>query len=204
MNEMEPSRGAVRVSKLILITALLVVLVTLGAAQVSSAEGTHPDNATSTPLWYSLVKDSFIGSPGHIPEVLSGTANVPLDVSVPEHTWSSAALMSATVPGILGLNPDVPHNKLRFQPHLPPRLNTVGIRNFHFGSRTLQFTLQRSSSEIELSVANNGKPFELEFVPQLLFSGDRARGSKWKRSSSSLDAGGTRQACLSVFHNSAW
>jgi glycogen debranching enzyme len=55
------------------------------------------------------VKDSFIGSPGHIPEVLSGTANVPLDVSVPEQTWSSAALMTATVRGILGLNPDVPH-----------------------------------------------------------------------------------------------
>jgi ABC-type transporter Mla subunit MlaD len=50
MNEMEPSRGAVWVSKLILITALLVVLVTLGAAQVSSGEGTHPDNATSTPF----------------------------------------------------------------------------------------------------------------------------------------------------------
>jgi hypothetical protein len=97
MNEMEPSRGAVRVSKLILITALLVILVTLGAAQVSSGEGTHPDNATSTPLWYSLVKDSFIGSPGHIPEVLSGS-QCALDVSVPEQTWSSAALMTATVP----------------------------------------------------------------------------------------------------------
>ena len=128
------------------------------------------------PMWYSLVKDSFIGSPGHIPEVLSGTANVPLGVSVPEQTWSSAALMTATVRGILGLDPDVPGNKLRFQPHLPPQLNTVTIHNFRFGSRTLQFTLQHSSSGIELSVANTGEPFDLEFVPQLLFSGDRVRG----------------------------
>lgn len=128
------------------------------------------------PMWYSLVKDSFIGSPGHIPEVLSGTANVPLDVSVPEQTWSSAALMTATVRGILGLDPDVPHNKLRFEPHLPPQLNTVSIHNFRFGSRKVQFTLQRSSSGIELSVANTGEPFDLEFVPQLTFSGDRVRG----------------------------
>jgi glycogen debranching enzyme len=128
------------------------------------------------PMWYSLVNDSFVGSPGHIPEVLSGTANVPLDVSVPEQTWSSAALMTATVRGILGLDPDVPHNKLRFQPHLPPQLNIVSIRNFHFGSRTVQFTLQRSSSGIEVSVVNSGEPFELEFVPQLLFSGDQVRG----------------------------
>lgn len=128
------------------------------------------------PMWYSLVKDSFVGSPGHIPEVLSGTANVPLDVSVPEQTWSSAALMTATVRGILGLDPDVPHNKLRFQPHLPPQLNTVSIRGFRFGSRTLQFTLRRSSSGIELSVVNSGEPFDLEFLPQLLFSGDRLRG----------------------------
>jgi hypothetical protein len=127
-------------------------------------------------MWYSLVKDSFIGSPGHIPEVLSGAANVPLDVSVPEQTWSSAALMTATVRGILGLDPDVPHNKLRFQPHLPPQLNTVSIHNFRFGSRTLQFTLERSSSGIKLSAVNSGEPFELEFVPQLLFSGDRLRG----------------------------
>jgi glycogen debranching enzyme len=128
------------------------------------------------PMWYSLVKDSFIGSPGHIPEVLSGTANVPLDVSVPEQTWSSAALMTATVRGILGLDPDVPHHKLRFQPHLPPQLNTVSIHNFRFGSRILQLTLERSSSGIKLSVVNSGEPFELEFVPQLLFSGDRVRG----------------------------
>jgi len=36
--------------------------------------------------------------------------------------------------------------------------------------------LQRSSSGIELSVANSGEPFDLEFVPQLTFSGDRVRG----------------------------
>jgi hypothetical protein len=65
MNEMEPSRGAVRGSKLVLITALLVSLVTLGAAQASSGEGTHSANATSSPLtWEGTLEHRFLSSVG--------------------------------------------------------------------------------------------------------------------------------------------
>jgi len=129
------------------------------------------------PMWRSLVTDSFLGSPGHIPEVLSGDSYSALDVSVPEQTWSSAALVTATVRGILGLDPDAPHNKLRFEPHLPPGLNSITIRRYRLGSRKIQFTLERSSGGVELSILNSGEAFELQFAPQMSFAGNRIRAS---------------------------
>ena len=124
------------------------------------------------PMWQALVKESFLDSPGHIPEVLSGAAYRALDVAVPEQTWSSAALLTSTVRGVLGLDPDVPHDKLRFEPHLLPQWTRVTLHNYRVGDRRLALMVEASEQEIRLTVVNDGKPLTLEFAPMI--SPDRA------------------------------
>ena len=119
------------------------------------------------PLWQALVKESFLDSPGHLPEVLSGSAYRPLDVAVPEQTWSSAALLTSTIRGILGIDPDAPRDELRFEPHLPLRWTQVAVRNCRLGNRKLAFTLGYSDKEIDLAIVNDGQPFRLEFAPMI-------------------------------------
>src|SRR5262249_13768449 len=108
------------------------------------------------PMWRALVEQSFLDSPGHVPEVLSGASYRVLNVAVPEQTWSSAALLTSTVRGILGLEPNAPNDELRFEPHLPPQWIQVTISNFRLGNRRLKFSIRRSSSEIDLSLINDG------------------------------------------------
>jgi glycogen debranching enzyme len=119
------------------------------------------------PMWQALVRQSFLDAPGHVPEALSGAAPRLLDVSVPEQTWSSAALLTSTVRGILGLDPDTPNDTLRFEPHLPPEWTKVVVNNYRLGERRLSFTLQRRKNEIDLSVVNDGAPFDLAFAPMI-------------------------------------
>ncbi|MGZ4816120.1 MAG: amylo-alpha-1,6-glucosidase [Terriglobales bacterium] len=119
------------------------------------------------PIWQSLIDDSYIDSPGHIPEVLSGAFYRPLDVAVPEQTWSSAALLTATVRGILGLDPDAPNNKLLFEPHLSPQWSHVTVRNFRLGQRRIDITLTRNASNVDIEIANEGDPFQLTFAPMV-------------------------------------
>jgi glycogen debranching enzyme len=123
------------------------------------------------PMWHALVEETFLDSPGHIPEVLSGASYRPLDVSVPEQTWSSAGLLTATVRGILGLDADAPRDTLRFAPHLPPAWTTLTLRNVRLGPRTISLTMQRTAGSITLSVANDGQPFRLEFTPMISGTG---------------------------------
>jgi glycogen debranching enzyme len=129
----------------------------------------HPEQAW--PIWKSLVEDSSLDSPGHMPEVLSGAAFRVLDVSVPQQAFSTAALLNATLHGILGMEPNAPAHELRFAPHLPPQWKQVSITNYPFGGHKLSFTMQRSGDEFDLSVKNDGPPFELECAPMLDGSG---------------------------------
>lgn len=126
------------------------------------------------PMWQALANQSFLDAPGHIPEVLSGATDRPLDVAVPEQTWSSAALMTATVRDLFGLDPDAPHNQLRFEPHLPPQISHLTLRNFRFGPRNLELTLTRDASHVELSVTNDGEPFQLTFAPMVAWKSVQA------------------------------
>jgi glycogen debranching enzyme len=132
---------------------------------LAALEAHRPQQAW--PMWRALVEQSFLESPGHLPEVLSGASYRVLNIAVPEQTWSSAALMTSTVRGILGLEPNAPNGELRFEPHLPPQWTQVTISNFQLGDRNLQFNFRRSSTEIDLSLINDGSPFTLEFAPML-------------------------------------
>jgi len=151
------------------------------------------------PMWRALVKESFLDSPGHIPEVLSGATYRPLDVAVPEQTWSSAALLTSTVRGVLGLDPDVPHDKLRFEPHLLPQWTRVTLQNYRLGDRRLALVIERGEKEIRLTVVNDGEPFTLEFAP--LIGPDRAVSAyvDTKRSTVTVQQGEHDVHALTVF-----
>ena len=129
------------------------------------------------PMWQALVKQSFLDSPGHIPEVLSGATDRPLDVAVPEQTWSTAALVSSTINSIFGLDPDVPRNTLHFAPHLPAQMTHATLRNFAFGQRHLQIILKRDTTHLDLTITNDGEPFQLAFAPMI----------SWKAATASVD-----------------
>lgn len=124
--------------------------------------------ATAWSLWRTLVRLSTYDSPGHLPEVLRGDAPIPQAQSVPEQSWSSAAFLTATIHGLLGLTPDALANQLTFAPHLvETHWPTVTLRNLHLGDRELTLKLISSAGALQLTIDNPGPAFHLAFSPEL-------------------------------------
>jgi glycogen debranching enzyme len=130
------------------------------------------------PLWRSLVEESFTDSPGHVDEVYSGNSFRELDVSVPEQSWSSSALVTATLLGVLGIEPDALNHKVTIAPHLPPSWNWVAVDRLQIGETTLGFRLQRSLTQTKLEITVKGPPITLIFEPEIPLGSADLRATK--------------------------
>jgi len=139
----------------------------LGTGIQSLAFYSHHRPLEAFPLWYALVEESFINSSGHVPEVFSGDFYRELDVSVPEQIWSSGAVITSLMRGLLGVEPDTPTSKLQWTPHLPPGWPGVTIRNLKMGSSTLTLRMSQSEAGVDLEVDDSGPPVNLSFRPEI-------------------------------------
>ncbi len=139
----------------------------LGTGVQSLAFYSHHRPLDAYPLWDSLVKESFLNSLGHVPEVFSGDFYRELDVSVPEQIWSSGMVITPLMRGVLGLDPDAPKARLTFAPHLPPNWPSVSIRGLTVGAATLNLEMAQSASQVNLRVENSGAPTEIVFSPEI-------------------------------------
>lgn len=119
------------------------------------------------PLWHALVEQSFLNSPGHVTEVLSGDFYRELDVSVPEQMWSSGMVITPLMRGVLGLEPYAPMSKLRVAPHLPPNWPRVEVRGLQVGRSRLDLEMEQSDDQVTLQVKNSGPSVEIEFAPEI-------------------------------------
>lgn len=124
-------------------------------------------SATAYSLWHSLIPLSTFDSAGHIHEVFQGDASIPQSQSVPEQSWSSAAFLTATIHGLLGINVDALHNQLTFAPHLPADWPTLTLRHLTLGAHQLNLQLTRTPNTLLLKIDNPGSVFHLHYNPEL-------------------------------------
>jgi len=141
----------------------------LGTASTASAFWAEHRPATALPIWSGLVPWTSLDSLGHMPETLAGDYYHEELESVPEQTWSSAALFTSTVTGLLGLRVDSRLQQVSFAPHLPPSWNEVTVRHLRVGGSEITLNMTQSAHEIRLQMQNAGAPVQMVFDPELPF-----------------------------------
>jgi glycogen debranching enzyme len=139
----------------------------LGTSGVASAYWADHRPASAGPIWNALIPWSSLDSPGHLHEVLAGDFYHEEIESVPEQTWSSAAFLTASVEGLMGLRADGAERRLNFAPHLPASWHKVTLRRVRVGDSRITLELTQTLGEISLRIDNDGAPMQLSFDPEL-------------------------------------
>jgi glycogen debranching enzyme len=138
-----------------------------GTAYIAAAYWNAHRPVTAFAIWNSLIPWNRIDSPGHLHELLAGDVYHQQTESVPEQTWSSAAFVTATVGGLLGLR--VYPDKLTFAPNMPAAWDTLAVNHIKVRGGSLDLSLRRTGQGIELTAHNRGDPVALHFSPQIPF-----------------------------------
>lgn len=139
----------------------------LGTSAVASAYWADHRPATAGPIWNALIPWSSLDSPGHLHEVLAGDFYHEEIESVPEQTWSSAAFLTASVQGLMGLRVAGAARRLDFAPHLPASWDKVTLRRVRVGDSRITLELTRAVGEVALRISNDGAPVKMSFDPEL-------------------------------------
>ncbi|MGA8087115.1 MAG: hypothetical protein WCA10_07405 [Terracidiphilus sp.] len=148
---------------------------TIGTAEVAMAFWSAHRPATALQIWSSMLPLFSLDSLGHVHEVLTGNSYRPQIESVPEQTWSSAGFFDSTVHGLLGLEVDSVNRRIRFAPHLPPQWNDVSVTNIWLSDVSIGLSLHRAKDGFVLRINNAGRPFNLEFSPQIPLGSPQVR-----------------------------
>jgi glycogen debranching enzyme len=139
----------------------------VGTARVASEFWSNHRPFTAFPIWIGLLPWGTLDSMGHIHELLAGDFYHQQVESVPEQTWSSAALLSSAVEGLLGLERDANTNGFKFSPHLPANWGSISVRNVKVPGGNMGMTLTRVRNGLELEVENSGSPVDLLWAPEI-------------------------------------
>ncbi len=139
----------------------------VGTARVASEFWSNHRPFTAFPIWSGLLPWGTLDSMGHIHELLAGDFYHQQVESVPEQTWSSAALLSSAVEGLLGLERDADTNGFKFSPHLPANWGSISVRNVKVPGGNMGMTLTRVRNGLELEIENSGSPVDLLWAPEI-------------------------------------
>jgi glycogen debranching enzyme len=139
----------------------------VGTARVASEFWSNHRPFTAFPIWSGLLPWGTLDSIGHIHELLAGDFYHQQVESVPEQTWSSAALLSSAVEGLLGLERDPDTNGFKFSPHLPANWGSISVRNVKVPDGNMGMTLTRVRNGLELEIENSGSPVDLLWAPEI-------------------------------------
>jgi glycogen debranching enzyme len=139
----------------------------IGTAEAASTFWDQHRPATAFPIWRSLIQWNSLDSLGHLHEVLAGDIFHEQTESVPEQTWTSAALLTSVTQGLLGLQVDTLNKHFVFAPHLPAEWNGVQINGIRGLQGTVNLSLTRVSEGLELTAVNSGASTALEFSPEI-------------------------------------
>jgi glycogen debranching enzyme len=153
----------------------------LQTAGVASTYWSEHWPATAFPIWKSLIQWNSLDSLGHIHEVLAGDFYHQQTESVPEQTWSSAAMFSSAVRGLLGLEIDATANRVTFAPHLPMEWKSLRVNRVKLGQGDMDVSLTRSVGNIQIAIENRGEPFGLRFAPEIPFGAQLGRATMNER-----------------------
>ena len=139
----------------------------VGTARVASEFWSNHRPFTAFPIWRGLIPWGTLDSMGHIHELLAGDFYHQQVESVPEQTWSSAALLSSAVQGLLGLEREAQSNRLVFSPHLPANWGNISVRNVKISGGNIEMTVTRVRNGLELEMENSGGPVDLLWAPAI-------------------------------------
>jgi glycogen debranching enzyme len=139
----------------------------VGTARVASEFWSNHRPFTAFPIWSGLLPWGTLDSMGHIHELLAGDFYHQQVESVPEQTWSSAALLSSAVEGLLGLERDAHTNGFKFSPHLPASWDHISVLNVKVPDGNMGMTLTRVRNGLELETENSGSPVDLLWAPEI-------------------------------------
>jgi glycogen debranching enzyme len=118
-------------------------------------------------MWSGLVPWTTMDSPGYMDEVLTGIYFQPEVESVQQQTFSSAAFLSATVHGMLGVDVDAPANHLTLAPHRFPGGGLVKIAHLHAAGALVSASFEWRGQSIEATLTNDGQPIHLKLAPEI-------------------------------------
>lgn len=149
----------------------------LGTAEAAATYWQAHRPLTAWALWRGLAEWDTLDSAGHLHEVLAGDLYHPEFESVPEQTWSSAALLRTAVEAMLGVEPRPAKGELAFAPHLPADWPGVTLRNVRMGAARLTLRLERTAEAVTLRVDNPGAPVAIDFAPEVPLGATMAGGS---------------------------
>jgi len=139
----------------------------IGTAGIASTFWNQHRPVTAFPIWRSMIPWNSLDSLGHMNEVLAGDIFHAQTESVPEQSWSSAALLTSVTEGLLGLKMDAIKKQIIFAPHLPAEWNGVQLKGIRGLQGTVDLSLARTNDQLELTASNNGDPITLEFSPEI-------------------------------------
>ena len=126
-------------------------------AAATIALWSHGYDASAFSIWSKLAAATTIDAPGHLDEVFSGEEFRPLNVSVPEQTWSSAGFVSATVRGLLGYQGNGVTRVVQLAPHLRPGWEKLSVKRLPFGNNTIDVDVVRAGEGVEVDLAAGHK-----------------------------------------------
>jgi mannosylglycerate hydrolase MGH1-like protein len=153
-----------------------------GTAGIAAAYWSQHRPVTAFTIWSALLPWGTLDSMGHMHELLAGDFYHQQAESVPEQTWSSAAFLSSTVRGLLGLQRNAQSTRLEFSPHLPPNWNEIQVAHIKVAGGTIALQLSRVPGGLNLKAENSGKPLDLTFSPQIPL-GAHALQAEWNTQS---------------------
>jgi glycogen debranching enzyme len=125
-------------------------------AAATVALWSHGYDGPAFSIWRNLAAATTMDAPGHLDEVFSGEEFRPLNVSVPEQTWSSAGFVSATVRGLLGYQGNGLTRVVALAPKLPPSWNMLSAKHLPFGKNTVDVSVALNGKQIALELTANG------------------------------------------------
>lgn len=128
------------------------------------AEYSNHEAAGGLRLLHGTAAMTGINAAGFIPEYLSGERAQSLPHAVPHQLFSSSAVVSPLVSGMLGLEGNAIHRTLSIRPHLPQTWS-VEFANYRVGRTMVSGLIRRSRGEARVSLTMSGEPLEVTISP---------------------------------------
>jgi glycogen debranching enzyme len=101
----------------------------------------------------AVARTAFLWGLGDNPEVFSGASYEPLETAVPQQFFATSMLLTPLVRGLVGWEGDVPHDRVRLAPHLPPTWDSATIERLPVGSGRYTVTFGRTDSTLVTDIA---------------------------------------------------
>jgi len=144
------------------------------------AEYTHHQPSAALHHLHGTAAMSGLTGAGFIPEYMSGERAQALPHAVPHQLFSSSAVITSTISGMLGLEGNAADGTLLLTPHIPQNW-TVEFDNYRVGRSTVSGVIARSRGEARISLSVRGEALQATispaFAPGAKLSGAQVNGA---------------------------